>query len=206
MEINKCLKEERIKNNITQEQLAEELGVSRQTISSWENGKSYPDIVSIIKLSDLYNISLDQLLKEDKQLINNMQTNMDVVKSNKSVIFYIIVGIILFGGIYALQTFVNIPKIDNLILNILVLVIFFISILHYLLTKLNVSNFLNKKTSNKTIIKILTAVVFIISLFGLFPLIDLFTNVQWQIKTIRVIIIILLAVFWFFIYKKIDKC
>ena len=59
MEISKCIKEARQKNNISQESLAEQLGVSRQTISSWETGKSYPDIVSVIKMSDIFNISLD---------------------------------------------------------------------------------------------------------------------------------------------------
>ena len=41
---------------ITQEQAAEALEVSRQTISNWENSKSYPDIISVIKLSDIYSI------------------------------------------------------------------------------------------------------------------------------------------------------
>lgn len=70
MEISKCIKEARQKNNISQESLAEQLGVSRQTISSWETGKSYPDIVSVIKMSDIFNISLDKMLKEDKNLVN----------------------------------------------------------------------------------------------------------------------------------------
>ena len=61
MEIGKQLKEAREKSSLTQEQVAEKVFVSRQTISNWENEKSYPDIVSIIKLSDLYSISLDEL-------------------------------------------------------------------------------------------------------------------------------------------------
>lgn len=40
-------------------QVAESLLVSRQTISNWENGKSLPDIVSVIRMSELYNVSLD---------------------------------------------------------------------------------------------------------------------------------------------------
>ena len=64
MEIGKKLKAARSRAGLTQEQVAEHLFVSRQTISNWENEKSYPDIVSVVRLSDLYSISLDELLKE----------------------------------------------------------------------------------------------------------------------------------------------
>lgn len=51
MEFSKSLKNIRKKNNVSQEDLAEKLGVSRQIVSSWENDKSYPDIASIVKIS-----------------------------------------------------------------------------------------------------------------------------------------------------------
>ena len=53
---------------MTQEQVAELLGVSRQTISNWENEKSYPDIISVIKMSDYYEASLDYLLKGEQTM------------------------------------------------------------------------------------------------------------------------------------------
>lgn len=59
MEIGKKLKEARLNRDLTQEVIAEKLNVSRQTISNWENEKSYPDIISVIELSNLYSISLD---------------------------------------------------------------------------------------------------------------------------------------------------
>lgn len=96
MEIGKKLKEVRMKLNLTQEQVAEELFVSRQTISNWENEKSYPDILSIIKLSDLYNISLDELLKGDQKMIEHLDVSTNVVKSNKKLIGAIILNILLF--------------------------------------------------------------------------------------------------------------
>ena len=65
MEIGKKLKEARLNRDLTQEVIAEKLNVSRQTISNWENEKSYPDIISVIELSTLYSISLDDLLKGD---------------------------------------------------------------------------------------------------------------------------------------------
>ena len=68
MEIGSKLKNARNKKGITQEQAAELLDVSRQTISNWENNKSYPDIISVIKMSDIYSVSLDHLLKEEKSM------------------------------------------------------------------------------------------------------------------------------------------
>lgn len=68
MEIGSKLKHARNEKGLTQEQSAELLGVSRQTISNWENSKSYPDIISVIKMSDVYSVSLDHLLKEENTM------------------------------------------------------------------------------------------------------------------------------------------
>ena len=206
MEISKCIKEARQKNNISQESLAEQLGVSRQTISSWETGKSYPDIVSVIKMSDIFNISLDKMLKEDKKLVNNMQEKMDTVKSNKSIIFTILFAIIFFGGIYLIQTFVDIPKIDNLYLNIGVLIVFIVGVLTYLFSNVYVSKLLNQKTSNKNILKTIIVMLVIVSLFFIFPLIENFTTVSWQVFIARIGIIAIFVLICMFIFKKIDKC
>ena len=90
MEIGSKLKNARNEKGITQEQAAELLGVSRQTISNWENNKSYPDIVSVIKMSDSYSVSLDHLLKEEKSMKQNYQefleesTNTVRAKNNLS--------------------------------------------------------------------------------------------------------------------------
>lgn len=84
MEIGIKIKNARIKAKLTQEQVAEALGVSRQTISNWENEKTYPDIVSVVKMSDLYNISLDHLLKEEKPMSNYLdylEESTNTVKS-----------------------------------------------------------------------------------------------------------------------------
>ena len=206
MEISKCIKDARQNNNISQESLAEQLGVSRQTISSWENGKSYPDLVSIIKMTDIFNISLDKMLKEDKKLVNNMQEKMDTVKSNKSIVFTILFAIIIFGGIYLIQTFVDIPKIDNLYLNIGVLIAFIVGVLTYLFSNVYVGKFLNQKTSNKSILKTIIVILVIVSLFFIFPLIENFTTVSWQVFLARIGIIVIFALICMFIFKKIDKC
>ncbi|KRM90926.1 helix-turn-helix domain-containing protein [Liquorilactobacillus cacaonum] len=64
MKFGNRLKKARTELNLTQEQVARDFFITRQTISSWENEKTYPDIASLIKLSDYYHISLDTLLKE----------------------------------------------------------------------------------------------------------------------------------------------
>ena len=82
--IGSKIKAARVEKKFTQEQVAEVLGVSRQTISNWENGKSYPDIISVIKMSDCYGVSLDYLLKgEDKMssYYDFLEESTNVVKS-----------------------------------------------------------------------------------------------------------------------------
>ena len=96
MEIGKKLKDARIKSGMTQEAVAEEIQVSRQTISNWENEKSYPDIVSVIHLSDLYCISLDELLKGDTAMLKHLDESTNTVNSNKKLIFAICLNCFLF--------------------------------------------------------------------------------------------------------------
>ena len=86
MEIGKKLKDARMKSGFTQEIVAEKINVSRQTISNWENEKSYPDIISVIALSDLYSISLDDLLKGDREMMEHLEECTNVVKSARKLI------------------------------------------------------------------------------------------------------------------------
>ena len=81
MDIGEKLKRARTNAALTQEHVAEQIGVSRQTISNWENNRSYPDIVSVIELSDLYSMSLDELLKGDQAMINHLEESTNTVKS-----------------------------------------------------------------------------------------------------------------------------
>ncbi|KGA95837.1 XRE family transcriptional regulator [Alkalihalobacillus alcalophilus ATCC 27647 = CGMCC 1.3604] len=62
------LKNERQKKGWSQEELAEQLFVSRQSVSKWENGQNYPSIEIIIKVSDLFGVTIDELLRSDEDL------------------------------------------------------------------------------------------------------------------------------------------
>ena len=62
------LKKEREKRNWSQNDLAEKIHVSRQSVSKWETGKNYPSIEVLINLSDLFQITVDELLRSDEEL------------------------------------------------------------------------------------------------------------------------------------------
>ena len=104
MEIGKKLKEARMAAGLTQEKVADEIFVSRQTISNWKNEKSYPDIMSVIRLSDLYQVSLDQLLKGDEQMLEHLEESTNIVSSNKKLILvttvnlFVMILLIIFAG------------------------------------------------------------------------------------------------------------
>lgn len=65
MELGSQIKKHRNELSLSQEDLAEKVYVSRQTISNWENNKSYPDVNSLILLSEVFNTSIDNLIKGD---------------------------------------------------------------------------------------------------------------------------------------------
>ena len=65
MELGKQIRKYRIEGNLSQEELADKVFVSRQTISNWENDKNYPDINSLVLMSEVFHVSLDVLVKGD---------------------------------------------------------------------------------------------------------------------------------------------
>lgn len=85
--LSKNLRNIRLKNNYNQEYVANKLGVTKQTISNWEKGKRTPDIDSLVKLANLYEVTLDTLTGSDKRNENiellNIISNMNDDKRNK---------------------------------------------------------------------------------------------------------------------------
>lgn len=65
MELKDKIQELRKCKKLSQENLAEKLNISRQAVAKWENGETYPDINNLIGLSNIFNISIDRLLKDD---------------------------------------------------------------------------------------------------------------------------------------------
>ncbi|MGY3704926.1 hypothetical protein BW731_12250 [Vagococcus martis] len=73
MTIGQVLKEKRKEYQLTQEQLAEKIYVTNRTVSNWETGKTTPDIDSLIRLSALFDLSLDNLLLEGSDIVENIK-------------------------------------------------------------------------------------------------------------------------------------
>ena len=83
MELNEQIKNYRTEMKFSQEELAEKIYVTRQSISNWENGKTYPDIHSLLLLSSLFGISLDQLVKGDIEIMKEEIKKEEIAKMNR---------------------------------------------------------------------------------------------------------------------------
>ncbi len=90
MEFNEKLQQLRKQNKLTQEQLAEQLYVSRTAVSKWESGKGYPNIESLKCISKLFSVSIDELLSSDELIILAETEN----HSNVNKIYNLVYGIL----------------------------------------------------------------------------------------------------------------
>lgn len=114
MDIGNRLKAARQKANFTQGEAAEALGVSRQTVSNWENNKTYPELSAVVNMSDLYELSLDELLKENTEYIRYI--NNSTQKKSFKLKLSIILEIIIFFAIWIfilVNYYVNPPEAYN---------------------------------------------------------------------------------------------
>lgn len=82
MELGNHIKHYRNEKGLSQEELAERVYVTRQTISNWENNKNYPDINSIVLLSEVFEISIDNLIKGDLEQMKKEINSEEVKKLN----------------------------------------------------------------------------------------------------------------------------
>ena len=83
MELGKQIKKHHQEVQLSQEKLADRVYVSRQTISNWENDKSYPDVNSLVLLSEIFQISLDNLIKGDIEVMKDVIQKEEIVKMNR---------------------------------------------------------------------------------------------------------------------------
>lgn len=83
MELGKQIKMHRQEAELSQEELANRVYVSRQTISNWENDKSYPDVNSLVLLSEIFQISLDNLIKGDIGVMKEVIQKEEIEKMNR---------------------------------------------------------------------------------------------------------------------------
>lgn len=107
MEIEKQIKKYRTKMNFSQDELAQRIFVSRQTISNWENNKSYPDVKSLLLLSSLFNISLDILIKGDLEEMKEQIKKDDINKFKHDGNIFVVLFILTMISIVPLMKFID---------------------------------------------------------------------------------------------------
>ncbi len=90
MNVGARIKKHRERQNISQDELALKIFVSRQTISNWETSKSYPDIKSLTMLSNIFHVSLDDFIKGDIEEMKKIVSKEKIEKFN--IISYIFLG------------------------------------------------------------------------------------------------------------------
>ncbi|MBO0475764.1 helix-turn-helix transcriptional regulator [Vagococcus sp. DIV0080] len=111
MEIKNMLKQKRIEHKMTQEELSEKLYVSSKTISNWETGKTTPDLDSLIRLKKLFDISLDELLMEGSEVVENIKKRAEIRDIKICLVCVYISGLIL-----------SISDFENLFLSVLAII------------------------------------------------------------------------------------
>lgn len=145
MQLGERLKKIRSDNNLTQEELATLLHVTRQTVSNWEHEKSYPDLESLMLISEKFNVSVDMMLKEDSKMTNEIDKNIKWARRLKiipfimglciweflafEIFFEISLGLLIGAIVLAIASFVcsvMILKIERSVLTVISAIVCFI--------------------------------------------------------------------------------
>lgn len=105
MDIGEQIKEHRKHGGWTQKELTERLNVSDKTISSWETGRTYPELTLLVELSELFNVSLDSLLGGDVKVVKKIDKDVRLKKVYRTILIGMI--LVLFGGIIFLTQYQN---------------------------------------------------------------------------------------------------
>lgn len=113
MSFSDKIKQIRKDNNLTQQDLADRLFVTRQAISSWENEKAFPDFQLLLTISNMFDISLDELVKGDQKLQNSI-AKKDVIAG----IRWIQVSLLALLGFFDIYLGANVPKYSWLVINL----------------------------------------------------------------------------------------
>ncbi|WP_106786266.1 helix-turn-helix domain-containing protein [Brochothrix thermosphacta] len=115
MNIGEKIKEKRSSMNLTQQELAAQLNVSRSTVSNWEVGRNYPDIEMIVNISNLLDVSLDVLLKGDDQVVAKIANDTKIRKkqSRRILLLSLLITLIIISSLYIYLTFYSMQTITG---------------------------------------------------------------------------------------------
>ena len=101
--LSEILKQKRKELGLTQQYVADYLNVTRQTVSNWEIGKSFPDIPTFIRVSEFYQLSLDYMLKGDVNLMEKIEKDTNELKKyqkTKEILKMICYGLLIVAFFY----------------------------------------------------------------------------------------------------------
>ena len=107
MELGQQLKAHRKELGISQDELAEKIFVSRQSISNWENNKTYPDIHTLLLLAEAFGVSLDELIKGDVEEMKEEINAQERAGFNRDSLCFAIFGIVTVLSIAPLYAFLD---------------------------------------------------------------------------------------------------
>ncbi|MFR5684519.1 MAG: helix-turn-helix domain-containing protein [Clostridia bacterium] len=96
MKFNEKLRTLRENKNLSQEMLAQELNVARQTVSKWELGETTPEMDKLVKMSEIFEISLDDLIKDNETIISSTEGNNTNTQKLAGLVINILKGIGIF--------------------------------------------------------------------------------------------------------------
>lgn len=99
MEVGNRIREERGKLGLSQEDLAQRVFVSRQTVSNWETGKTYPDVQSLLLLSGLFEVSVDSLVKGDVEAMQEKIESYELDRFKVKASMGLALALIAVGGV-----------------------------------------------------------------------------------------------------------
>lgn len=116
MELKETLKAKRKDIGWTQEELAEKLFVTSKTVSNWETGKTFPDIESLIRISKLYHLSLDNLLTEGSDVVKDIERKTRLTTLKKFMWMPSILNIILILVVSQQQFFGKLSTVTTILL------------------------------------------------------------------------------------------
>lgn len=100
MQLGQAIAQIRKERGLTQEAFAKMYNVTRQTVSNWENEKSYPDLSTVVKISDEFNVSLDVLLKGDFRMVKDIDKKIKKQPFYIGIIIGLVIVVALFSFIY----------------------------------------------------------------------------------------------------------
>ncbi len=112
MDFGTQIKKIRTNSKLTQEQLAQKLNVSRQTISSWENNRNLPDLQMVVQIAQTFNLSLDQLILGDNTMTNKLVNDGSEVRKAKMNLISIIL-LTIAAICFLAKAFIGQPVVDS---------------------------------------------------------------------------------------------